>query len=207
MFRQIDEPRWDDRDLYIIGGGKSLEGRDLSRLRERGRVLGINRAADYAPCDATFSLDHMFIRKRAESLQEWAEAGQEVFMAVPQDWFTHQQPIPVVTYLERVQGTGVGSDPRRIINGLNSGYGGLCLAVLKRARRIYMLGYDMKGENDHWHDGYEWGSGRTKIYFERWAKRFNEIRDDLPPGVEVYNCNPASGITAFPFLSYEAIGL
>ncbi len=206
-FGVIDEPWWDDRDVYIIGGGDSLKGRQLDKLHEKGLVLGINRAAELVPCHATFTLDHSFIRNRTAILQKWAEDGQEVYLAVGGGWFGEHKPIPGATYLTRVQGFGVGKNPGQIVNGLNSGYGAVCLAVLKRARRIYMLGFDLKGDNTHWHDGYSWGNNRACIYFERWAKRYGEIREDLPRGVRVYNCNPDSAIVAFPFSTYDSIGI
>jgi len=206
-FGVVAEPWWDDRDVFIIGGGKSLEGRNIQILHEKGLVLGVNRAAEFATCHATFTIDHSFIRNRADLLQQWAVDGQEVYAAVGNTWLSEVAPIKGVTYLERVQGEGVGANMGQIVNGLNSGYGALCLAVMKRARRIWMLGYDMKENNDHWHDGYKWGSNRSKIYFSRWAARFDDIGKDLPKGVDVFNCNPQSAIMAFPFSTYDHIGI
>jgi len=65
----------------------------------------------------------------------------------------------------------------------------------------------MNDNNNHWHDGYSWGGDRSKIYFGRWAKRFQEIADELPKGVDVFNCNPESAIVAFPFSTYDHIGI
>jgi len=205
-FETIGQPWWDDRPVWIVGGGPSLSGYDLSGLRSSGRVLGVNRAADLVPCTATFTLDHNFLKKRTTDLTEWAQDGQEVFAAVADGWFDARDPIPGVTYLRRIEGKGVGRDLTTIINGKNSGYGALCLAILKRAREIYLLGYDFR-HNAHWHGGYPWGSGRCQIYFERWAKRFDEIAEDLPNGVVVWNGNVDSVVQAFPFKSYEDLGL
>lgn len=207
-FGVIAEPWWDDRDVFIIGGGASLKGRKIDILHEKGLVLGTNRAAEFATCHATLTLDHSFIRNRANLLKQWANGdGQEVYAVVGSTWLDTVPAIPGVTYLQRVQGFGVGDNLGQIVNGCNSGYGALCLAVLKRARRIWMLGFDLNAGNDHWHDGYTWGSDRSKIYFSRWAERFDEIRQDLPAGVEVFNCNPKSAIVAFPFSTYDEIGI
>lgn len=206
-FGAITEPWWDDRDLYIVGGGDSLEGYDLSHLHEKGRVLGINRAPELIPCHACFTIDHNFLDHCHNTLAQWVQDGIEVAAATGDTWFNIHKPIPGALYLKRVQGVGLDEGPGTIVNGLNSGHVGLCYSILKRARRIYLLGFDLNGENTHWHDGYSWGCGRTKIYFPRWAKRFDEIRDALPDGCEVFNCNPNSAITAFQFTSYEEIGL
>lgn len=208
-FSRIGPPWWDDRDVWIVGGGPSLEGRDLSDLRARGRVLGVNRAAELVPCDATFTLDQTFLDRRSADLAAWAAAGQEVYAAVPDGWLTRGNPVVAgVRYVLRVEGTGIGR-PDAMVNGKNSGYGALCLAVLKRARRIYLLGYDLRtaDRDSHWHDGYPWQNNRCQVYYEKWARRFDEIRDELPDGVRVFNCNPGSVIDAFPFAPYEELGL
>lgn len=203
----IAEPWWNDQDVFIIGGGLSLKERDIQSLHKKGIVIGVNRAAEFATCHATFTIDHSFIRNCAGLLKQWAEDGQEVYAAVGNTWLDTVAPIPGVTYLLRVQGQGVGDGMSEIVNGCNSGYGALCLAIKKRSRRIWLLGFDMKDKNTHWHDGYKWGCNRSSIYFERWAKRFGEIKNDLPRGVKVFNCNPDSGIVAFPFSTYDHIGI
>lgn len=207
-FGAVDAPWWDDRPVFIIGGGPSLAGRDLSRLRERGWVLGVNRAADLAPVDATFSLDAVFIRRRADGLAKWAET-QQVYLGMPA---SYGGPfIPGAIYLDRIRGTGLSRHPGRVINGLNSGYSALNVAVLKRAKEIFLLGYDMqptpRDALTHWHGGYPWQERQHQTYYARWAALFKDAAAALPAGVKVWNCNPHSGVRAFPFSSYEAIGL
>lgn len=148
------------------------------------------------PVDATFSLDLTFIDKYRHTLAVWA-TDHEVFLAVPEDYA--EAPIPGVVYLKRVQGKGVSWNPSEIVNGLNSGYGAINLAVLKRAREIYLLGYDLN-TSTHWHGGYPWNNGSSLKYYDRWAVRFGEIARGLEGrGVDVWNCNPDSGIRCFPF--------
>jgi hypothetical protein len=207
-FGVVDEPWWDDRPVFIVGGGPSLIGRDLSRLRQRGWVLGVNRAADLVPVDATFSLDAVFIRRRADDLAKWAET-QQVYLGMPA---SYPGPfIPGAIYLDRIRGAGLSRNPGRVINGLNSGYSALNVAALKRAREIFLLGYDMvptpRDGLSHWHGGYPWQERSSETYYRRWADLFKGAAAELPAGVKVWNCNPASSVRAFPFSSYEAIGL
>jgi hypothetical protein len=213
-FGQVTEPWWDGRPVFVVGGGPSLAGRDLSLLHERGHVLGVNRAADHWPLvDATFSLDREFARRYAAHLAHWGKT-HEVYLAVSTDWHRSARQIQGVTYLEREHGRGLSLDPGKIRNGLNSGYGALNLAVLKRAREIFLLGFDLTEPKEkaptHWHSGYEWGTRSTVKYWQRWADRFVDISHDLAqhrPDVRVYNANPKSAIRAFPFTTYEEIGL
>lgn len=210
-FGAIWSPWWDDRDLFIVGGGPSLRGRDMSGLRKRGRVLAVNRAFELIPCDAVFSLDLTFIKNRRREL-EMAARRSEVILAVPDDY--SDGLVAGATYVKRIQGKGVSFDPRAIINGLNSGYGAVNVAILKRALRIYLLGFDLvapaTGEPGHWHDGYDWNNGSSRIYYSRWAQRFDEIARDvdmLGGTVQIINANPSSAIRCFPFTSYEDLGL
>lgn len=207
-FGKVHAPWWDDRPVFVIGGGPSLAGYDLSDLRRRGWVLGINRAADIVPVDATFSVDYTLIREFHDRLRMWADR-HEVYVAVSPDY--NEPIIPGVTYLERREGKGLSDDPAAVINGLNSGYGGVNLAILKRAREIYLLGFDLTplGAEDatHWHGGYPWQARRSEIYYQRWADRFSEMLLHIPAGVEIINANHRSAITAFGFTTYENIGL
>ena len=111
-----------------------------------------------------------------------------------------------------MRGEGCSLDPRAVINGLNSGYAAVNLAVLRGARTIYLLGYDMldlgQGIAHHWHDGYKWQGARgTARCYTDWARRFDDLARGIPAGVTVWNCNPESAVRAFPFMTYEAVGL
>lgn len=209
FFGEVSEPWWTDDPVFIIGGGPSLEGRDLRGLTSRGWVLGVNRAADFVPVHATFTLDAKFLTERASDLSAWTRTG-EVYAAVPEDW--ERAPAPGVTYLRRVQGTGLSGARTAIVNGLNSGYGALNLAVLKGARLIYLLGFDMvplpKDAPSHWHGGYPWHTGSSHKYYGRWADKFKAAAADCNArGVYVANANSKSAIDAFPFVTYEGLGL
>lgn len=145
-----------------------------------------------------FTLDHVFVEEYADRIASWPI---ERYVAVADDWFDRHDAIPGVWYVRRTAGRGIGSE-WAIANGLNSGYGALCLGILKGARDIRLLGYDLNPLRDnapaHWHDGYDWGGNRSPQYFERWALRFADIAREIPDDVQVTNLNPASAVRAFP---------
>lgn len=206
-YGRVGPPWWDDRPVFLIGGGPSLKGRDLSRLRERGWVVGVNRAADFCPVDATFTLDMKFAREYSNRLEEWAKS-HEVYLCVPSGHSA--RVVRGAIYLDRIHVRGVSTDPGLIAQGLHSGYGALNLALLKRAKRIVLLGYDLAGSG-HWHDGYSWDKEITAArYHPRWADRFLDVARHLPrayPGVEIVNANPRSRVKCFPFTTYKEVGL
>lgn len=207
---EVGPPFWAERPVFIVGGGTSLKGRDLSRLRDRGWVLGVNRAAEFIPVDATFSLDTKFAREYGAQLAEWAKVHQ-VYLTVPPDFGSYARIVPGVIYLSKVSMRGLSLN-QSAITGLNSGYGALNLAVLKRAREIVLLGFDLTPPpvpaDRHWHSGYAWDRGQTATRtYPSWADRFRDVLKNLPSGVTVTNANPASAIKAFPFATYEEFGL
>lgn len=210
---------WSDRPVYVVGGGPSLAPHvDALKWRHEFYVLGVNRAAELlgpTNVDATFSLDRMFIDRYHDRLYEWAnpeDPYHEVYLAVAAGWDESHALVPGATYLERRAMAGLSEDPAAVANGLNSGYGALNLATLKGAREIYLLGFDFNEpaptEPTHWHDGYDWGNRSAVKYWSRWAARFDAAAADCERlGVKVWNANPTSLVRAFPFVTYEDLGL
>lgn len=93
--------------------------------------------------------------------------------------------------------------------GDNSGYQAVNLAYLFGARRIVLLGYDMRPGTDgrsHWHPQHKnpLNPGGTDV--TRWAQLFHELAKDLASeGVEVINCTRRTALTCFPQLPLEAL--
>ena len=207
-FGEVHAPWWDGKDVYVVGGGPSLRGCDLNRLSDRGYVLGVNRAADFVECDATFTQDRTLIWNWSAWLEREALDG-EVYLAV--DPSHDGIPIPGATYLKRRRtvlrtSSGLSADPSEVANGLNSGYGALNLAVLKRAQRIFLLGFDLDRAGN-FHAGYPWSNRSSERNFADWADKFRFAAAALPDGVEVFNANPESRVRAFPFTTYGELGL
>jgi len=142
IFTEVAAPYWDDRDVYIVGGGPSLKGFDFNRLAGKFTV-GCNDAAFHAQTDVLFTIDHNYAVRRAQEARSFAESGGEVCFAVPAN-FKPEKTQPGINYLRRMRHGGLSDDPREVY-GLNSGYGALNLAYLKKARRVFLLGYDMRG--------------------------------------------------------------
>jgi hypothetical protein len=195
----VCSPWWDDRPLYIVGGGPSLTGFDFARLR--GRILTVNESLLYLlsvnlPPDAVFSMDNNWARHR---FCEMSRFRGEKYLAVQEFYWPYVDQ--AATMLARVRRSGLSDDPGAIHICGTSGYGALNLAYLKRAREVYLLGFDMAG--GHWHPEPAWGGG---IPLDPWAAAFDDAAVQLrAAGVRVWNCSPDSKITAFPKISLEEI--
>jgi enoyl-CoA hydratase/carnithine racemase len=95
---------------------------------------------------------------------------------------------------------GISESPNAIATGSNSGYQAINIAVLAGAKRILLLGYDMKfaaGKKSHWHGGHP--LQMPEGAYTRYARKFKTMLPQLERlGVAVINCTPGSAIDAFP---------
>lgn len=98
-------------------------------------------------------------------------------------------------------GNGVSLEPGVLRHGGNGGHQAVNLAVQRGARRVLLLGFDMKPARDgrrHWFGDHPGAMNKASPYGQ-WARNF----DALPPalaalGIEVINCSRETAITAFP---------
>lgn len=195
-------PLWHDRPVFIVGGGPSLAGFDFGRIAGRGRILAVNESlvcllsVGHKP-DAVFSLDQNWARHRCSQMSTF---HGEKFLAVPDFYWPYVDQSAIM--LRRLRRPGLSEDLGAVHVCGTSGYGALNLAYLKRAREVYLLGFDMSGSG-HWHPEPGWGGG---IALEPWAAAFDEAAVQLrDSGVSVWNCSPKSTITAFEKISLEEI--
>ncbi|MGO1079949.1 hypothetical protein [Inquilinus sp. CA228] len=99
-------------------------------------------------------------------------------------------------------------EPGRIGHGGNSGFQALNLAIQFGARRIALIGFDMRLDRGlHWHGPH----GRdlhnpNEAALMRWRRAFAAAAQDLAAlGVTVVNCSPVSALTCFPAGSIEDV--
>ena len=203
-FGAVAPPWWSDRPVFLLGGGASLRGFDFARLRGRGIAVGINQAMFDADVAAGISIDHPFVRNREGALCTFA-ARRELYLAVGERWRDAGLPaIAGAVYLRGID-LGVSLQADCVATGGTSGHAALNLAVLKRARRIVLLGYDYGpiGEQHHYHDAYPWHRPAEQSW-RAWAKRFEPAAAALATlGIAVVNASPHSRLACFPRMSID----
>ena len=204
-------PLWAGETVFCIASGSSLRRMNLARLRGR-RVIVVND--NYLRCpwaDLLYFCDHKWwvwhTTKPAFRGQFAAFEGLKVTL----DRRVHDAD-PGIRWLadggwNEGQGlVGLDERPTHLRNGRNSGYQALHLAVHLGAKRIVLLGYDMKtGPNGegHWFGEHvdETGQERktTPATIQRWAAHFETLVEPLAArGIEVLNATPGSAIACFP---------
>lgn len=204
-------PIWRGETVFCVASGPSLRDMDLARLRGR-RVIVVND--NYLRCpwaDILYFCDHKwwvwhsskpelrdkfaaFAGVKATLDRRVAEADLEIMWLQDAGWNPDQGLV------------GLDPRPTHLRNGRNGGYQALHLAVHLGARRIVLLGYDMKpgpkGET-HWFGEHVDDTGRERptgpATIAKWATNFETLVAPLQErGIEVLNATPGSAITCFP---------
>jgi hypothetical protein len=207
-FGVVEGPLWHDRPVAIIGGGPSLNNFDFNRLRG-AHVLAVKGSIFTVPwADAGYGMDFPRYREWKTKL---AQLPMRVYWAVPDDKLPECIDAPNITYLKRKEGQGISDDPDAIFNGGTSGFGALQIALLKKARKIVLLGFDYNGDYrfggkgfHHNPEVYEHKRRQEASNWSMWASYFSAI-EWIPRsrGVEVLNACHSSSITAFPKIDLD----
>lgn len=120
--------------------------------------------------------------------------------------------------LEYVEGVkvhqGLSSKRGTIHLGKNSGFAALNLAVLEGAKKVLLVGYDMRKHDEpkdkgketygllHWFGDHPVKKGTP--YFKGWIEKYRETVGQLKEwGIEVVNCTPESALRCYPSGSLE----
>lgn len=191
-------PIFQNCTVAILGGGPSLTQNQVNAV-EHFPVIAINDAYKLAPwadilygCDAKWwNWEERKFRKVKVALKWNAVSGQ---FHNGWDDETHRD----VWALASTGEGGLESAPNSVRTGLNSGYQAINLAVHLGAKRILLLGYDMKSANgrSHW-----FGEHPDKIVppYKSFMGVWPTIVEPLKKrGVEVINCSPNSALDVFP---------
>jgi hypothetical protein len=99
-------------------------------------------------------------------------------------------------------GKGFSFDPSFIHEGRNSGFQAINLALLMGGNPIVLVGFDMRGHS-HFLQRTN-GLKVTKEYGD-FAGEFDNAAKLLPPGIEIWNATPKSGIAGFTRVTLEDV--
>ena len=186
------EPLFDQQTVFVLGGGPSLIGFDVERLRGR-RVFVVNQSIYLAPwADALFFMDqHWFDANRAAveafgglritAARHSKAAAPDLLKRVT---FTHGP--------EFVFGTGNLKFSR------TSGHAAICLSIVMGAIKVVLLGFDMRiaDGRSHFHDAYR--NNADKLFRDDFLVHFTGWNDAARKcGVKIVNCTPGSALNEF----------
>lgn len=196
---------WAGQAAFILGGGPSLKGFDVERLRGRGKVIGVNNAGlDLAPwCDVLFWADQRWLDWNHERLHlhtgEWKVSRKRPHLLLNCD-------VKFMTFR-----------PRRLshwpdsLGGWCGGSSAINLAYLLGSKVIVLLGFDMhdlpldRWREGNWHDKHQ----LPPVEGQR-RNKFIPVLEAMAPdleraGVLVINTNRRSALRCFPFADIEEL--
>ena len=192
------EPIWKGETVYIIGGGPSLVDFNWNSLNGK-RTLAINKAiTTYPNADALYWTDTRFYFWHKKEVDNYAGLK---FTIKYKEGYTDD-----ILILNKGNSVGLSESTDSLCHGNNSGYAAINLAFLLGAKRIVLLGYDMKnnGRQGHYHDGYPVPAIGDKVYKEQFMPGFQSLAHELDKkGVKVYNASMHSELTVWPKISFS----
>lgn len=195
----MSRPNWKGQTAVIVASGPSLAPEQLLAVeRADVRTIAVNSTAYAMQPDVVYAGDFLW----------WKVHHAKIRAACPRAQLWTQDATSAERYrVARIKGTGRPGLGREVIhtNG-NSGAQAINLAFLFGARRILLLGFDMKrgpkGER-HWHPDHPAPLVQDQC-FDEWIKKFGPLAADLKAaGCEVINCTPGSALTCFPMSTIE----
>lgn len=211
--REITGPWWDGKPTVIVGAGPSIpQDFDFNQLRDRFHVLAVKQMHRHLPfADLCFAIDHPWMRRQEDELRD---KKVPLLLGVYNELPRKHPLFDHASYVEMRADDGLSLNPSIVFHGGTSGYGAIGAAFHKRARDIFLLGFDYKvldngagGEiHHHKNEDYPWYPRRNRRYWERWGRSFELIAAGLKKqGVRVRNVSSISSITAFERTTYEEL--
>ena len=213
---------WEEGDVWIIGGGPSVPRQfNIPKKIFQSVVRGTSPSV-YAPYMSALHDKHVIGVNVAYLLGDWIDFvffGDKGFLLTHQEALSKFQGLKIschprtnemkwVKFLARDKQhpSGITSNPMKVSWNGNSGAAAISVAAHTGARRIILLGFDMKlseGNNQHWHNIYGRGTHfdqrrLKKLPFHRHLRGFPPIAKDAKRmGIEIINASPDSAIECF----------
>lgn len=208
----LRDGQWRGRRCFIIGGGESIKGVDLSPLSHE-LTIGINKSFLHISTDILYMMDtplytsivsrELDRRQREPVYDRYREFPGVKVMLCPMNPYAIGEGTYVIrrsllSGLQRSIQTGISG-------GTNSGFGAVMLAMALGANPIYLLGYDFVG--GHWHSGYP---GQDLVVFQNKLAMYRQEFERCAPGISelgfrVVNLNPVSELRCFEFQTVEEV--
>jgi hypothetical protein len=192
-------PIWKDETVFILGGGPSVSDFPTHVLNTK-KVIGCNNAYVYG-----------------EGIVDLLIFGDEKWYEYHRldGWITNFRNPVISNCFDMKDVPGVIWAPRKnngyFIDALgwngNTGSSAINLALILGAKRICLVGFDMKFSTEgfsNWHPNFV--DTPVQANYDRYLKAMGETVSQIEekwPGVEIINLNPDSALNLFPKMSWK----
>jgi len=193
---------WEGQTVVIIGGGPSVTQTQIDLVsRTRGvPVIAINNAYLIAPwADVLYACDRVWWDWHYETVSRIYDG-----LKITRDPYAKEKYPDLIWIEGEPHDQGLSKRQDSIVNGRIGGYQAINLAVNFGAKKILLIGFDMRNINglSHWHGDHP--NSQRPIWNDRIAHFKNMISDLEARGIEVINCTPGSALDAFPMGDLES---
>jgi hypothetical protein len=193
---------WPGSTVAIIGGGPSVTQEQVDMLKGRAKVIAVNDAYLLAPwADVLYFCDDRWWAWHKDRPEYKAFAGIKVTLENPRVC----QLEPSVKPVKNLGSDGLSPVRFAVMTGRNSGYQAINLAVHFGARRILLVGFDMRNIDgkSHWFGDHPRPTPKD-AYANVMLPAFPTLVEPLATlGVTVINCTPGSALDVFPKMPLE----
>ena len=207
---------WDGATVVVIGSGPSLTIEQTQAVRDwrwggdtvatDRKVIVINTSFRLAPwADVLYACDSVWWNaKEPGSKTTYYEEALTLFNK--DSLWTQDRGAANelgLRYVQSVNARGLSKKPGVIHQGNNSGYQAVNLAYIAGAKRIILLGFDMRGS--HWHGDHPPPLSSTLPHIT-WINNFSPLARELKDaGIEVLNATPKSALKYFPMVTLDEV--
>jgi hypothetical protein len=195
-------PQWQGQTVALIASGPSAKKSNIAALEGHTRVLAINESYQLCPfADALYACDAHWWRLKL---------GVPEFhgLKISQDREACKlYPDVKRVIVDRFSNSIQLEEPGKVGAGGNSGFQALNLAVQFGAKRIILVGYDMRVDlGEHWHKRHPMplSNPHPNDNLPRWRAAIDGAAPTLKQlGIMVYNCSSVSLLRSYPKTTIE----
>lgn len=196
-------PDWTGETVVIVASGPTAVKHDLYAAVGAAKFMVINNSWRLAPwADALFACDHAWWKN---------ENGCPDFggLKITSDHLASREyeEIKHVRCSRVTDILNVEADDE-IGWGGNSGFGAINLAVKFKAKRIVLVGFDLRiDKGNHWHGSHPphmHNPHNGNVY--RWRRAIDAAAKVMEQqGIEVLNCSPVSKLENYPKVEFSSL--
>jgi len=195
-------PDWTGETAIVVATGPSAANVPLEIAKGKARFLAVKDAWTLCPwADALYACDH-----------HWWEAHNGVIPFLGQRIAYDERTIEkwlglgflkveIKKYMEHLRFDQVGT----VGWGGNSGFHAINLAAQFGAKKLILVGFDMRiDEGKHFFGDHPYQGGPSAGNCKRWSAHLDKQAPAFSErGIKVINCSPVSTLTAYPKMPLE----
>lgn len=205
-----EHPDWSGDTVFILGGGPSLKGFDIERLRGR-RIIAVNEAGlSLCPwADVLFWADLRWVQWNLERIALHRGALRYTCQRYRIADIPGARYIRHVPRLDKDTWNAFERDPTAVA-GFDGGSRCINLAWHLKASRVVLLGFDMHDyDGERWREG-NWHDAHPEPPLPNQRRgsfipAHTRMAAALPKGFEVLNATPGSALKCWPMVNLEDV--